>query len=142
VRPGFTAPRVPAERRQRRARRRSLGGTGLRYWRIGHPHAEVNGGGGSQTHIRVVPFLPLGTTPRRPQLPPKLGPSLSGHVAAGQRNHFTGRRSGRETKADYQRFPTVREIRVRQMIEAVAAILGLFSASVFLAHAVDAYRTP
>jgi hypothetical protein len=31
---------------------------------------------------------------------------------------------------------------VRQMIEAVAAILGLFSASVFLAHAVDAYRTP
>jgi hypothetical protein len=50
-----------------------LGGTGLRYWRIGHPHAEVNGGGGSQTHIRVVPFLPLGTTPRRPQLPPKLG---------------------------------------------------------------------
>jgi hypothetical protein len=33
-------------------------------------------------------------------------------------------------------------IRVRQMIEAVAAILGLFSASVFLAHAVDAYRAP
>jgi hypothetical protein len=65
---------------------------------------------------------------------------MSGHVAAGQRNHFTGRRSGRETKADYQRFLTVREIRVRQMIEAVAAILGLFSASVFLAHAVDAYR--
>jgi hypothetical protein len=28
------------------------------------------------------------------------------------------------------------------MIEAVAAILGLFSASVFLAHAVDAYRAP
>ncbi|WP_172842426.1 hypothetical protein [Bradyrhizobium erythrophlei] len=52
------------------------------------------------------------------------------------------RRSGRETKADYQRFLTVREIRVRQMIEAVAAILGLISASVFLAHAVDAYRTP
>jgi hypothetical protein len=67
---------------------------------------------------------------------------LSGHVAADQRNHFTGGRSGRETKADYQRFLTVREIRVRQMIEAVAAILGLFSASVFLAHAVDAYRTP
>jgi hypothetical protein len=30
---------------------------------------------------------------------------------------------------------------VRQMIEAIAAMLGLFSASVFLAHAVDAYRT-
>jgi predicted lysophospholipase L1 biosynthesis ABC-type transport system permease subunit len=66
---------------------------------------------------------------------------MSGQVAAGQRNHFTGRRSGLETKADYQRFPTVREIRVRQMIEAVAAILGLLSASVFLAHAVDAYRS-
>jgi predicted lysophospholipase L1 biosynthesis ABC-type transport system permease subunit len=50
------------------------------------------------------------------------------------------RRSGRETKADYQTFPTVRIIRVRQMIEAVAAILGLFSASVFVAHAIDAYR--
>ena len=37
---------------------------------------------------------------------------------------------------------TVREIRVRQMIEAVAAILGLFSAGVFVAHAVDAYRAP
>jgi hypothetical protein len=34
------------------------------------------------------------------------------------------------------------KIRVRKMIEAVAAILGLFSASVFLAHAVDAYRSP
>jgi hypothetical protein len=67
---------------------------------------------------------------------------MSGHVAAGQRNHFTGRRSGRETKADYHSIVIVREIRVRQMIEAVAAILGLFSASVFLAHAVDAYRSP
>jgi hypothetical protein len=28
------------------------------------------------------------------------------------------------------------------MIEAVAAILGLFSASVFVAHAIDAYRAP
>jgi hypothetical protein len=65
---------------------------------------------------------------------------MSGDAAAGQRNHFTGRRSGRETKADYQRFVTVREIRVRQMIEAVAAILGLFSAGVFVAHAIDAYR--
>jgi hypothetical protein len=28
------------------------------------------------------------------------------------------------------------------MIEAVTAILGLFSASVFVAHAIDAYRAP
>jgi hypothetical protein len=67
---------------------------------------------------------------------------MSGHVAAGQRNHFLARRSDRETKAGYQRFPTVRVIRARQMIEAIAAILGLFSASVFVAHAVDAYRSP
>jgi hypothetical protein len=38
-------------------------------------------------------------------------------------------------------FPTIRVIRVRQMIEAVIAILGLFSAGVFVVHAVDAYRT-
>jgi hypothetical protein len=29
-----------------------------------------------------------------------------------------------------------------KMIEAVAAILGLFSAGIFVAHAVDAYRAP
>lgn len=31
-----------------------------------------------------------------------------------RRNYFTGRRSVRETKADYQRFLIVRKIRVRQ----------------------------
>ena len=97
--------------------------------------------GGSRTHIRIVAvFSPSAQPQGGLSLPPELGPSLSGHVAAGQRNHFTGRRSDHETTADYQRFVTV--IRVRQMIEAVAAILGLFSASVFLAHAVDAYRAP
>ena len=53
---------------------------------------------------------------------------------------FPAGRNGRETKADYQTFPVVRVIRVRQMIEAVTAILGLFSAGVFVAHAVEAYR--
>jgi len=67
---------------------------------------------------------------------------MSRYAAVGQRNHFTGRRSGRETEADYQTFLKVREIRVRQMIEAVAAILGLFSAGVFVAHAIEAYRAP
>ena len=28
------------------------------------------------------------------------------------------------------------------MIEAITAILGLFSAGIFVAHAVDAYRAP
>jgi hypothetical protein len=31
-------------------------------------------------------------------------------------------------------------VRVRSMIEAVIAILGLFSAGLFVVHAVDAYR--
>lgn len=53
---------------------------------------------------------------------------------------FPARRSGAETNADYQALPTVNIIRVRQMIEAITAILGLFSAGVFVAHAIDAYR--
>jgi hypothetical protein len=53
---------------------------------------------------------------------------------------FPARRSGPETKADYEALPIVRLIRVRQMIEAITAILGLFSAGVFIAHAIDAYR--
>ena len=53
---------------------------------------------------------------------------------------FPARRSGGETKADYQSFFSRRVIRVRQMIEAVIAILGLFSAGLFVVHAVDAYR--
>jgi hypothetical protein len=31
---------------------------------------------------------------------------------------------------------------VRKMIEAVTVILGVFCVGIFLAHAVDAYRTP
>jgi hypothetical protein len=31
---------------------------------------------------------------------------------------------------------------VRKMIEPVTVVLGLLGAGIFLAHAVDAYRTP
>jgi hypothetical protein len=44
-------------------------------------------------------------------------------------------------KANYQRFLTAREIRVRKMIEALTVVLGLLGAGLFLAHAVDAYLT-
>ena len=53
---------------------------------------------------------------------------------------FPARRSGGETKPDYRGLFGSRVIRVRQMIEAVIAILGLFSAGLFVVHAVDAYR--
>jgi hypothetical protein len=43
---------------------------------MGHSHAEVNGGGGLQTHIRIVPFSPVRHDPYRPQLAPELGPFL------------------------------------------------------------------
>ena len=33
------------------------------------------------------------------------------------------------------------KVRVRQMVEAVPLVLGLFSALIFLAHAVEAYFT-
>jgi len=55
---------------------------------------------------------------------------------------FPARRSGLETKAGYQAIPDSGVARCVNMIEAVAAILGLFSAGVFFAHAVDAYRAP
>jgi len=34
------------------------------------------------------------------------------------------------------------QVRVRKMIEVVTVVLGVFCAGIFLAHAVDAYRTP
>jgi hypothetical protein len=33
-------------------------------------------------------------------------------------------------------------VRVRKMIEVVTVVLGVFCVGIFLAHAVDAYRTP
>ena len=31
----------------------------LSFSKMGHSHAEVNGGGGLQTHIRIAPFSPV-----------------------------------------------------------------------------------
>jgi hypothetical protein len=65
---------ITAIGRQRAARRRSLAGTGLRAGdALGIENATLTqkliGEGRSQTHIKIVPVQPLGTTPRRPQLP-------------------------------------------------------------------------
>jgi hypothetical protein len=70
-----------------------------------------------------------------------------GNRAANEEITLTGhetipsaRRSGRETNARYQAFPTVRVCGSVKMIEAVTAVLGLFSAGIFVAHALEAYR--
>ena len=85
-----------------------------------------------------------------------LNPEMEWHRAAGlhpqrlrlafprppgplPRRHETilaSRRNGPETKVDYQR-PKAKET---SMIEIFTAIMGLFSAAVFAAHTVDAYR--
>jgi len=53
---------------------------------------------------------------------------------------ISGRRSDPETSKAYQVATSVKW--VRQMIEAVTAILGLFGTGIFIAHAIDAYLAP
>jgi hypothetical protein len=46
---------------------------------------------------------------------------------------------GLETNAGQQTFPESVSTDASKMIEAVALIMGLFCAGIFVAHAVDAY---
>jgi hypothetical protein len=44
---------------------------------LGHSHAKVSGGGGLQTHVRIVPFVARSARPQDGlSLPPELGPFL------------------------------------------------------------------
>jgi hypothetical protein len=66
----------------------------------------------------------------------RLGKPENPGTARPPRNRYVELMRRRETNAGYQTYPISKPGCV-QMIEAVTAILGLFSAGIFAAHAVD-----
>jgi hypothetical protein len=81
------------------------------------------------------------TTLGRPLVRVRFGGLIGGgRLLETNETIFRVRRNRRATKAGYQALVLTERV-VHQMIEAVAIIVGLFGAGIFVAHAVEAHLT-